>query len=168
MFRYFIKIIFALFLCLPTTLYASELLWPQKIEKVDVSAQPTGWLQSHEDMGGHVIERHVNKSDDYLHSRIKNGRINEASSFISLALAEQIIALGLWENIEELAQWMKDDRAADRMVIEINDPTIVGKGVRRGEQKILERYGARIVLQKTKDNKTAYILTAYPNSRRFP
>lgn len=146
---------------------AGELLWPDKIAYINPQASATGWLQSHEDIGGHTIARHIDKSDDYLIKRVNNGNINEASSFISLSLAEQILALGLWENIAELAQWMNDDNAPDRLVIEINDPAIVGKGVRRGQNKTSPRYGARIVLQKTKNKKTAYILTAYPNQRSF-
>lgn len=159
-------ILFALiFLLFSPLALGGELLWPDKIEYINPNAPATGWLQTHENAGGHTIERHINKADNYLINRVKNGNINEASSFLSLSLAEQILALGLWQNINELAQWMNDDNAPDRLVVEVNEPTIVGKGIRRGQNKTSPRYGARIVLQKTKNKQTAYILTAYPSQR---
>lgn len=163
----FLRIILSAFFILasPTAL-AKEVIWPDFIEKIDLSQKPLGWLQSHEDAGGHTIERHVNKPDSYLKKRVSSGRIFEATSFSSLTAAEQIITLGLWENIKELSEWMKDSKGADRMVIEATDKTIIGKGIRKNEPKISPRYGVRIVLQKTKDKKSAFILTAYPHKRR--
>lgn len=162
-----IFLIFILFLY-PLWAGAGELSWPNKVDVINPDAPVTGWLQSHEKAGGHTIERHVDKPDAYLKKRIKNNNINEASAFLSLSLAEQILAIGLWDNIEELARWMNDADAPDRLVIEARNPEPVGKGLRRGENKPSARFGARIVLQKTKDKKTAYILTAYPNARRYP
>ncbi|MFV0431607.1 MAG: RNase A-like domain-containing protein [Alphaproteobacteria bacterium] len=148
--------------------FAYSATWPAKIEQVDINAPVQGWLQTHERMGGHTIEKHVNKSDDYLKNRFKASNINEASSFLSLNLAEQVIAVGLWQNITELMDWMENPKGSDRLVIIAKDSAVVGRGLRRGDSRTYPRYGARIVLQKTKDKKSAFILTAYPTDRRKP
>ncbi len=163
----FLRLIFSTFFILASyTAIAKDVIWPAQIEQIDLNQKASGWLQSHEDAGGHTIERHVDKSDSYLKKRVSSGNIMEASSFVSLSAAEQIIAMGLWQNIDELSLWMKNPNGADRMVIEAHDPIIIGKGIRKNEQKISPRYGVRIVLQKTKNKKSAFILTAYPNKRR--
>ncbi len=109
------------------TALAEEVIWPPKIEKIDLAQEPLGWLKSHEKVGGHTIDRHVSKSDFYLKKRVSTAHIFEASSFKNLTAAEQIIALGLWENTEELAQWMNNKNSADRLVIEIDNKVPIGK-----------------------------------------
>ncbi len=167
MLRSVLFLIFWAYLALsPYTALAKDINWPPQIEKIDLNQKPQGWLKSHEKAGGHTIERHVNKSDFYLKKRVNSSDIFEASTFESLIAAEQIIALGLWENMEELSRWMKNKNTSDRLVIEVHDKTPIGRGIKRNEKKVSSRYGARIVLQKTKDKQSAFILTAYPKNRR--
>ncbi len=167
MFRYFLFFIFSAYLSIAGYIAsAGEVIWPPQIEKINPNEPALGWLKSHEEAGGHTIERHVDKSEHYLKKRVNSGNIFEASTFNNIAAAEQILALGLWENIDELAAWMKNENAGDRLVIEIMHPTAIGRGIRRNETQISPRYGARIVLQKNKNKKSAFILTAYPHKRR--
>ncbi len=166
MLRYFFYFLFSAYVSLVHIAFADEPHWPAQVEDIDINLQPLGWLQTHENVGGHTINRHVDKSEDYLKNRIQSGNIFEASTFTNLSVAEQILSLGLWGNMPALDGWMKDKNAPDRLVIEISHPTAVGLGIRRNETQVSPRYGARIVLQKTKDKKSAFILTAYPHKRR--
>src|SRR5699024_10010260 len=53
-----------------------ELLDAHLVEGPDGGAQvPGGGLQAHEDAGGHLIERHVGKSEQWLVDRVRNDNV---------------------------------------------------------------------------------------------
>lgn len=139
-------------------------LWPSNIEQIDKNAKAQGWLKNHEKIGGHTIERHVARSEDYLKGRVK-GDINEASSFINEAVAEQAISQALYQNRKKISDWINDEQSGDRLVFDVKTKLPTGYGIRQGEQKISHRYGARVVLQYSK-SKGRFILTAYPHRRK--
>src|SRR5690606_4942395 len=68
------------------------------VETPDAPEVPGGGLQAHEDAGGHLIERHVGKSEQWLVDRVNRDNISAASSFIDLPEAERLVAETLMEN----------------------------------------------------------------------
>src|SRR5690606_14931667 len=56
---------------------------------------PGGGLQAHEDAGGHLIERHVGKSEEWLVDRVRRDNISAASSFRDIDEAEHFVAATL-------------------------------------------------------------------------
>lgn len=123
-----------------------------------------GFLEYHESQGGHTIERHVGLSDRELKARFERGNIQEASTFETLELAEEIIFKALISHEKEIIHWLKNEKDRDRLVIQIKSQKPVGWGLRRGEEESTPRYGARVVLQRK--NGDMFILTAYPQHRR--
>ncbi len=142
----------------------ASVFWPSQIEQIEPSAQPQGWLKNHEKLGGHTIKRHVKRSESYLKKRIK-GDINEASSFINEAVAEQVISQALHQNRKKISHWINNQQSGDRLVFDVQTKKPTGYGIRKGESKLSKRYGARIVLQYSQ-SKGRFILTAYPHKRK--
>ncbi len=139
-------------------------LWPSQAQQIEASAKAQGWLENHEKIGGHTIERHVARPESYLKSRVKRD-INEASSFINEAVAEQVISQALYQNRKKISDWVSDKQSGDRLVFEVKTKVPTGYGIRKGEHKVSNRYGARVVLQYSK-SKGRFILTAYPHKRK--
>ena len=132
---------------------------------------PTGWadplgltpcdpanLLGHEANGGHTIERHVGKSDDYLEGR----GIPEASTFPDLATASQETASNLRQNAEFVQSWL---RSAVNPTVGISGRLSPGAGrtyVRELDQ-IVSSTGIESVLHRTINSEVGYLLvTSFP------
>ncbi|WP_337747951.1 RNase A-like domain-containing protein, partial [Gracilibacillus saliphilus] len=125
---------------------------------------PGGGLATHEAKGGHLIERHVGKSDDELLERIKNNpRINGSSTFKDRAVAEKVASkvLSDIDNKKAIESWLSNPQSKSTLVLTYEGTEVIGRGVKRGSTTIKNMTNARIVLKKDRDGN--YILTGYPN-----
>lgn len=122
-------------------------------------------LVLHEAAGGHTIDRHVNKSDDYLASRIRGGGLSEASTFLNLFEAQNAVDEVMTYNGTLLTLFSAMASGKNQVVISwmpMNDMRTIGSVM---DTSFNERpgYGLTIVLRR--DTSMLYgwrIHTAYP------
>ncbi|MFJ7829374.1 ribonuclease YeeF family protein [Peribacillus sp. NPDC046944] len=128
------------------------------------SLTPGGGLAAHEVKGGHLIERHVGKTDEELLERIRNNpRINGSSTFKDRAIAEKVVSTALSEinNKNAIESWMSNSQSKSNLVLTYEGTEVIGRGVKRGSTNVENMTNARIILKK--DGEGNYILTGYPN-----
>lgn len=133
------------------------------------SQEGTLFLQAQEICGGHTLERHVNKSDEYLKKRLRNSNISAASTFTGdVNKIGKVMLNALAKNKSRIAQWLsKKRRGRDRLVLDIkNSRRRIGKVLQRGFGKPKRTRSFKMVLiRKTCQDKKYVILTAYPTPR---
>ncbi|AWG39042.1 hypothetical protein CMR26_10785 [Bacillus velezensis] len=121
---------------------------------------PGGGLAAHEAKGGHLIERHVGKTDEELLQRLQiNKKIRASSSFTDRPTAERVANETLTKHKKEIEEWLKSD-VNDPLPLPYRGTEVIGRGVRKGSNEVKDMTNARIVLKKNEDG--SFILTGYP------
>ncbi|MBW5458712.1 MAG: RNase A-like domain-containing protein [Clostridium sp.] len=125
-----------------------------------------GGLDVHESKGGHLLEKHVGKSEQELLERLNNqSKISGSSSFYDKYVAENVCYKILSDDVNKIKikEWLSDSKKGNKLVLKYNgsDSKLVGIGVKRGENMAKDMYNGKIILKK--DGKGGYyILTGYP------
>ncbi|UUI85585.1 T7SS effector LXG polymorphic toxin [Bacillus halotolerans] len=125
---------------------------------------PGGGLAAHEAKGGHLIERHVGKTDEELiqrldKSKMSNKKISGSSSFKDRATAERVANSALTNNKVKIEKWLNSD-VKKPLVLSYKGNEVLGRGIPKGEDTITDLTNAKIILKKNKDG--SFILTGYP------
>ncbi|WP_413324767.1 ribonuclease YeeF family protein [Bacillus inaquosorum] len=125
---------------------------------------PGGGLAAHEAKGGHLIERHVGKTDEELiqrldKSKMSNKKISGSSSFKDRATAERVANSALTNNKAKIKKWLNSD-VKKPLVLSYKGNEVLGRGIPKGEDTITDLTNAKIILKKNKDG--SFILTGYP------
>ncbi|WMW42085.1 T7SS effector LXG polymorphic toxin [Bacillus subtilis] len=126
---------------------------------------PGGGLAAHEAKGGHLIERHVGKTDEELIERLRtdpNPHITASSTFKDRATAERIAnsVLNDPKNIKKIENWIDDPKKPKLMLKYKGEGEIIGRSVTRNSELVENVTNAKIILKK--DNNGNFILTGYP------
>ncbi|MFF2496842.1 ribonuclease YeeF family protein [Peribacillus sp. NPDC058075] len=124
---------------------------------------PGGGLAAHEAKGGHLLERHVGKTDEELVKRLEEqSYITGASTFYDRATAERLVNLALTDsnNIEKIEKWLNDPDSDNKLALKFRGNENIGKGIKRNNGELEDYKNARIVLKK--DGQGSYILTGFP------
>ena len=128
------------------------------------SLAPGGGLAAHEAKGGHLIERHVGKTDEELLERLKNNpKITGSSTFNDRMTAEKVATTVLndQKNIDKIQKWLSDPNSRPTLPLRYKgDGEIIGRSVSRNSEEVENVTNAKIVLKK--DNNGSFILTGYP------
>lgn len=125
---------------------------------------PGGGLQAHEDAGGHLIERHVGKSEEALVERVRNENISAASSFRDLPEAEHFVAATLAEHRDRIDAWLGGE-GGNRLVVDARFDASTGLSVARGESRAEDVFSVRLVLERSDRLDIGYrIVTGYPSA----
>ncbi|CAN2248135.1 toxin YxiD [Bacillus subtilis] len=125
---------------------------------------PGGGLAAHEAKGGHLIERHVGKTDGELFQRlIKDTKISGSSSFKDRATAEKVASSVLSDpkNISKIKKWLSNPTSRPTLPLRYKgDGEVLGRRVEKGSKVAKDATNATIVLKKSKNGE--FILTGYP------
>ncbi|WP_276735239.1 T7SS effector LXG polymorphic toxin [Bacillus sp. (in: firmicutes)] len=125
---------------------------------------PGGGLAAHEAKGGHLIERHVGKTDGELFQRlIKDTKISGSSSFKDRATAEKVASSVLSDpkNISKIKKWLSNPNSRPTLPLRYKgDGEVLGRRVEKGSNVAKDATNATIVLKKSKNGE--FILTGYP------
>jgi hypothetical protein len=128
------------------------------------SLAPGGGLAAHELKGGHLIDRHVGKTDEQLFDRLKtNPIITGSSTFKDRATAEKVAntVLNETKNIEKIQKWLSDPNSRPTLLLKYKgDGEIIGRSVSRNSEVVEHITNAKFILKQ--DNKGSFILTGYP------
>ncbi|QIW80202.1 ribonuclease YeeF family protein [Bacillus tequilensis] len=125
---------------------------------------PGGGLAAHEAKGGHLIEKHVGKTDGELFQRlIKDTKISGSSSFKDRATAEKVASSVLSDpkNISKIKKWLSNPTSRPTLPLRYKgDGEVLGRRVEKGSNVAKDVTNATIVLKKSKNGE--FILTGYP------
>lgn len=125
---------------------------------------PGGGLQAHEDAGGHLIERHVGKSDEALLDRVQRENISASSSFRDIEEADRFVGLTLDEHQGRIDAWVGGD-GGNRLVVDATFDASTGRSVSRGETQAEDVFSVRLVLERSDRLDIGYrIVTGYPSA----
>lgn len=126
------------------------------------SSASSGFLEQHELAGGHLISRHIGKSEQSLKQRLRNEpRISGSSSFYDHATAETTVKNAVRQNQPQISRWLGSQSARHVIVYKSAQP--VGLAIQRGQQKATPVNSARIILQRDQRMPNGYrIVTGYP------
>lgn len=111
---------------------------------------PGGGLAAHEARGGHLIARHVGKTDAELLQRLKdNPKITGASTFKDRATAEKVASEVLNDpnNKKIIQAWLSNPKSSSTLVLPYQGTEIIGRGVQRGSTTVEHMKNAKIVLK---------------------
>jgi hypothetical protein len=133
-------------------------------EGPDGTAQvPGGGLQAHEDAGGHLIERHVGKSEQWLVDRVTGQNISAASTFRDMPAAEHFVSATIADHQDRVDAWV-DGSGGNRLVIDTRFDASTGISVSRGDTSAVDVFSVRLVLERSNQLDIGYrIVTGYPN-----
>lgn len=129
-----------------------------------VGAVPGGGLQAHEDAGGHLIERHVGKTEEALVDRVRRENISAASSVRDLEEADQFVAETLGEHQGRIDAWL-GGQGGNRLVVDATFDASTGISVARGGSSAEDVFSVRLVLERSQALDIGYrIVTGYPSA----
>ncbi len=124
-------------------------------------------LRADEALGGHTIARHVGRSDAFLAQRLaEEPEIADASSFESLAEAEQAVGAALQARADAIAAWTVG-RGPDgrRRVLRLDQDVgwPVGRVLERGRAAPVVTSRVRVILRRlAAADRPWFVLTAFP------
>jgi len=117
-------------------------------------------IRQNEERGGHILAKHVGKSEAQLSKRLEaEPSLKTASSFRDESTAEQAIASAIDNNQSTIDRWLKKPRR-EKLVIEYESESSMGTSLKRGTSVARPSNVATIVLQPDSDG-GFYVLTAY-------
>lgn len=124
---------------------------------------PGGGLEAHEDVGGHLIERHVGKSEQWLLDRVSRENVSAASSFRDLPQAEHFVSATIADHQDRVDAWV-DGSGGNRLVIDTTFDASTGISLSRGDTSAVDVFSVRLVLERSSQLDIGYrIVTGYPN-----
>ncbi len=124
---------------------------------------PGGGLEAHERVGGHLISKHVGKTEADLLARLKaEPGIFTSSSFHDLETAETVCALAISSRRKEVDLWMGGRE--DRCTIDFTSKKPIGIIVKRRQPKATPAWSLRLVLDRDPSFRPTgwRIVTGYP------
>jgi hypothetical protein len=121
-------------------------------------------LATEEAAGGHTIARHVGRTEAQLRARlVAQTGIPAASTFRTLAEAEEIVSAGLRANAVAIKNWASSAGVGARLALSYDAAKTIGHGVIRATGNLQDMSKITIVLQKVASGKKIFfILTSYP------
>lgn len=130
-----------------------------------VAEVPGGGLEAHEEAGGHLIERHVGKSEQWLLDRINRENISAASSFRDLPEAERFVADTIALHQDRIDAWV-GGQGGNRLVIDATFDASTGISVERGDTSAQDVFSVRLVLERSNrlEDIGYRIVTGYPSA----
>jgi len=125
---------------------------------------PGGGLEAHEEAGGHLIERHVGRTEQQLLDRLQRENISASSSFRDLPAAEHFVSGTISENQDRVDAWL-DGKGGKRLVLDASFDASTGISIRRGESQAQDVYSVKLVLERSDALDIGYrIVTGYPTT----
>jgi hypothetical protein len=144
--------------------YGAYVLWRVSVAegKVVATMAPGGGLAAHEAQGGHLLAKHVGKTEEELFRRaLTDPMTDTASSFFDQATAEAVAAQAIDKNAAKIGTWIASG-ARTPLPIETTMSSSVGRIV-TSEGVAVTSSTARIVIVRDASSPIGfYIKTGYP------
>jgi hypothetical protein len=122
-------------------------------------------LQRDEQLGGHTLRKHVDRSDAELRERLEQEpHISAASTWTNTDLAEQTVAAALRDQAARIAPWQARGERRANLALHYSADREIGRSLERGASQTVPCTAAVIVLKANRDG--FYVLTTYPEAAR--
>ena len=126
---------------------------------------PTRDLSQDESAGGHVLRKHVGRTDDQLRERLEEERhISGASTYTDRPTAEHAIGAAIAQSQDRIQRWLSRSGGHPNLVLDYDSPQPIGRTLNRGESQTHPCAHALVVL-KYDDPGSYHVLTSYPECR---
>jgi hypothetical protein len=121
-------------------------------------------LSHDEAAGGHVLRKHVGRTDEQLHERLEYERnISGASTYTDRATAERAIGAAIATSQDRIQRWLNRSGGRPNLVLDYDSSQPVGRTINRGESQ--SRACSHTVVVLKYDAPSYYVLTSYPECR---
>lgn len=122
-------------------------------------------LSQDEAAGGHILRKHVGRTDAELLERLDRERsISGASTYTDRATAERTVATAIAQSQDRIQRWLGRSRGRPNLVLDYDSDQPIGRTINRSETHSRPCSHALIVL-KYKPPSGYYVLTSYPECR---
>jgi len=152
--------------CGPTPLTEEQRLTVKPSQR-DSYSGPRRDLSQDEAAGGHILRKHVGRTDEQLRERLEHERhISAASTYTDREAAELAVGTELQQQQGKIQRWLERQGGHPNLVLDYDgDPQHpIGRSLRRGEIRSEPCSHALVVLKWTGPN-DFYVLTSYPECR---
>ncbi len=124
---------------------------------------PGGGLRAHEAAGGHLIQKHIGRTDQQLLNRLRQEpHIPAASTFHDRATAEREISTVIDENQDKIDNFLKGEQNQAVIIQETKGP--VGTCFRKNTTTAVPGTEIYLIIRRSPNMHTGYrIHTGYPN-----
>ena len=121
-----------------------------------------GRLLAHENAGGHLIDRHVGKTNQQLTERLNSdSRISAASSFPDETTADRAIGSAINANQNQIDSFLNG--SSNRISFDYDTGSSVGNVMQRGNSNSSTVTSVRVVIQRDLNMPDGYrIVTGFP------
>ncbi|NWE86363.1 hypothetical protein HX795_30015, partial [Pseudomonas edaphica] len=123
---------------------------------------PAGLLVTHERAGGHLIRKHVGRTDEQLAARFESEpNLPASSSFKSLEEAETIVSKSLAKHQQEIINFKNGNKS--KLIIKDNSTNPVGVSILKETTEPIPVYNFVLVLKRAQRMPDGYLLlTGFP------
>jgi hypothetical protein len=126
---------------------------------------PARDLSQDEAAGGHILRKHVGRSDEQLLERLDRERnISGASTYTGRATAERVVGTAIAQSQDRIQRWLDRSGGHPNLVLDYDSDQPIGRTINRGERQSHPCSHALVVLKY--DPPSGYhVLTSYPECR---
>ena len=134
------------------------------VEDIDKFINNFDLKTNDETMSGHIMYRHVGKSDDWLDGRLFGDRkLRFASTYYNLDTAQNAIKETMLDNKEKILLWLNSDKEKLKTSFSKKFAEPLGISLAKHERKKMDATMAVVVLKRKESGKNNfYVLTSYP------
>ncbi len=126
---------------------------------------PTHDLSRDEASGGHVLKKHVGRTDDQLRERLqRENHISAASTYTDRSAAEHAVGAAIEQSRPKIERWLAGDSGHPNLVLDYEADGPIGRTLRRGDGQSQPCSHALVVLKWIPPG-DYYVLTSYPECR---
>jgi Bacterial CdiA-CT RNAse A domain len=126
---------------------------------------PVRDLSQDEAAGGHILRKHVGRTDEQLVERLEEERrITGASTYTDRSTAEHAVGAAIAASQNRIDRWLNRSGGHPNLVLDYDSPTSIGRTINRGENHSYPCSHALVVLKYAGPNEY-YVLTSYPECR---
>jgi len=121
-------------------------------------------LSQDEAAGGHVLRKHVGRTDDELRERLERERnISGASTYTDRPTAEHAIGAAIAVSQDRIQRWLNRSGGRPNLVLDYDSSQPIGRTINRGDSQSRSCSHAVVVLKYAAPS--YYVLTSYPECR---
>jgi hypothetical protein len=134
-------------------------------ERQGIQAAPPRDLSQDEVAGGHVLRKHVGRTDDELRQRLeREPSISGASTYTDRATAERVIGNALGKSQNRIQGWLNRGGGHPNLVLDYDSDQPIGRTMNRGDHQSRPCAHALVVLKYDPPGRY-HVLTSYPECR---
>jgi|SRR5271165_2046124 len=126
---------------------------------------PVRDLSRDEAAGGHILRKHVGRTDEQLRERLERERgITGASTYTDRSTADHAVGAAIAQSQDRIQRWINRSGGHPNLVLDYDSETPIGRTINRGENQSRPCAHALVVL-KYSGPSDYYVLTSYPECR---